>query len=165
MKERTTTITLGDTELPVYAGNMTVIRFKRAGGSMARLELLDRVAAKRGEEDEGAGNKPLSHDEMIDATEVSLQFIHANLIEPMEFTELVNLSQSAHEPAGAYFELINTVPWFGGSGELSGEDATGSSMSGHSPSSNSTGTQTSSGVSAPPNTELSAATSKGEASE
>lgn len=169
MKERTVTVTLGSTELEVYAGNMALVRYRRSGGSMARLEKIDKVlpSGESREEQATALAKlmQLGTDELIDGSEVATEFLHANLVDSdMTLDDLINCSETLYEPVAAYIASAIAIPWLFGveestapgagdspdsePGELVEEDATDSSKTGPSPSSSSAGTLTSSGKSA-----------------
>ncbi len=153
MEERKVTITLGSTELEVYAGNMALLRYRRAGGSMARLELIDKLLPSEApEEEEEPELPPLSHDEMFDAAEIAGAFLHANLIrDDLAVEDLFNLSGAVSDLVGGYIKAACAMPWLFGSeadaGELVEEDTTDSSTTGPSPSSSSDGIQTVSGKS------------------
>lgn len=158
MKERTVLIQLGETELEVYAGNMAVMRYHRAGGLMDKLELLDRcfsgppasedeaAAGDVAASDEGKASR-LSHDEILEATLVAAQYLAANLVrDEYSADDLVNLAGNLSEPVLAYVIAARSMPAL--EGEDSEEATTDSSTSGLSPSSSLDGPRIDSGASA-----------------
>lgn len=141
----------GGRELEFYASNMSLVRFKRAGGSMERLRLLDSLSAGPEMDPEEAeaesaeleaaaekAGKPLDLDMVMDAAMLAVEFLHANLAPPASLTleELTNLLPDVAAAVPVYLEIANRVPWMGGTVEESaGESATVSSGTGPTPSS------------------------------
>jgi len=138
MQERVTKIALGDTELELYAGNMALVRFHRAGGD------FDIINA-------GPSAAKTMRQRMLLVDEAA-KFLHVNQVGTQHSQdELVNLSAAPEELVEAAYEALGFVPWMtaedDAAGEAQEEASTDSSMTGHTPSSSSGGTRTDSGAS------------------
>lgn len=137
MEEQKVTVTLGSTELQVFAGNMALVRYRRAGGDLDALLSL--------------GKKGLSSNQLFLVLEEALKYLQVNQVaaEPLGFEPLANLSANSREVVDAAMDSLGHVPWLGMEldepGELTGEGETDSSTSGPTPSLSSAGSLTASG--------------------
>lgn len=141
----------GGRKLEFYASNMSLVRYKRAGGSMERLRLLDNLAAGPEVDPEAAeaesaeheaaaakAGKPIDLDEVMEVALLAVDFLHANLAPTGTLTKeaFTNLLPDVAAAVPVYLEIANRVPWMGGTVEESaGEGTTDSSETGPTPSS------------------------------
>lgn len=100
MEERKIEIVIGDKKREVYAGNASLRRYRKAGGSMQDLESLDTE-----------GNN--SFDELMDVFESLALLLHSNLVDPEGVTldDIINSFASPTLLFEKTEELIAGVPW------------------------------------------------------
>lgn len=100
MKEREITINIGDKEYAVLAGNAALMRYRRAGGSMQKLEAIDTD-----------GNTNI--DEVINTIESLCLLLYSNIKDKGDLTmeDVINGFESMEEIVKVVEELFRGVPW------------------------------------------------------